>query len=44
MTSDRECYVYIVPPNETDFVTAGRFRVSQTRDGEKIGEFVYGKR
>jgi len=44
MTSDRECYVYIVPPNEIDFVTAGRFRVSQTRDGEKIGEFVYGKR
>ncbi len=44
MTSDRECYVYIVPPNKIDFVTAGRFRASQTRDGEKIGEFVYGKR
>ncbi len=44
MTSNRECYVYIAPPNETDFVTAGRFRISRTRDGEKIGEFVYGKR
>ncbi|HEC12115.1 MAG TPA: type II toxin-antitoxin system HipA family toxin [Acidiferrobacteraceae bacterium] len=44
MTSERECYVYIVLPGETDFVTAGRFRVSKTRDGEPIGEFVYGNR
>jgi serine/threonine-protein kinase HipA len=44
MTSDRECYVYIVPPGETEFVTAGRFRVSQKRGGDPIGEFVYGKR
>lgn len=44
MTSERECYVYIVLPGDTEFVTAGRFRVSKTRDGEPIGEFVYGKR
>lgn len=44
MTSERECYVYIVPPGETEFVTAGRFRLSKTRDGDSIGEFIYGKR
>jgi len=44
MTSDRECFVYIVPPGETEFITAGRFRVSQGRDGNPLGEFVYGKR
>lgn len=43
MTSERECYVYIVLPGETDFVTAARFTVAQTRDGEPIGTFVYGK-
>lgn len=42
MTS--ECFVYIVPPGETEFVTAGRFRISQSRDGYPLGEFVYGKR
>lgn len=43
MTSERECYVYIVLPGETEFVTAARFTVTQTRDGEPIGTFVYGK-
>lgn len=43
MTSERECYVYIVLPGETEFVTAARFTVAQTRDGEPIGTFVYGK-
>ena len=43
MTSERECFVYIVLPNETEFVTAARFRVSRTRDGEPVGELVYGK-
>ena len=43
MTSERECFVYIVPPDETEFVTAARFRVSRTRDGEPVGELVYGK-
>lgn len=44
MTSERECYVYIVLPGETEFVTAARFTVAQTRDGEPIGTFVYGKK
>jgi serine/threonine-protein kinase HipA len=44
MTSEQECYVYIVLPNTTEFVTAGRFRVSQSREGIKLGEFVYGKK
>jgi serine/threonine-protein kinase HipA len=44
MTSERECYVYIVPPGATEFVTAGRFRVSPTPDGEPVGQFVYGRR
>lgn len=43
MTSERECFVYIVPPDETEFVTAARFRVSRTRDGEPVGELVYGR-
>ncbi|HEX7072469.1 MAG TPA: HipA domain-containing protein [Hyphomicrobiaceae bacterium] len=44
MTSERECYVYIVPPGATEFVTAGRFQVSETRDGLPLGQFVYGRR
>ena len=44
MTSERECYVYIVPPGATEFVTAGRFQVSPTPDGESIGRFIYGRR
>lgn len=44
MTSERECYVYIVLPGATEFVTAGRFRVSPTPDGDSVGEFVYGRR
>lgn len=43
MTSERECYVYIVPPEETEFITAARFRVTRNRDEESIGEFIYGK-
>ena len=43
MTSDRECYVYVVPPGETAFVTAGRFRRKETREGNTLGEFIYGR-
>lgn len=43
MTSDRECFVYIVPPGQTSFVTAGRLRVTPNRDGVNVGEFVYRK-
>jgi serine/threonine-protein kinase HipA len=44
MTSETECFVYIVPPNQTQFVTAARFRLTRTRDGGQVGEFVYGRR
>ena len=42
MTSERECFVYIVLPDETEFVTAGRFRWVDDGDGG-IGRFVYGR-
>ncbi|MEA2108158.1 MAG: HipA domain-containing protein [Pseudomonadota bacterium] len=44
MTSERECYVYIVLPGTTNFVTAGRFNVSPNRDGEPVGRFIYGRK
>lgn len=44
MISEGECFVYIVPPGSTEFVTAARFRVTATRDGLGLGEFVYGRR
>ena len=42
MTSERECFVYIVPPGATEFVTAGRFRWTEDGAGT-IGRFVYGR-
>ena len=42
MTSERECFVYIVPPGATDFVTAGRFRWVED-DAGTVGRFVYGR-
>ena len=44
MSSDRECFVYVVPPGATEFVTAGRFRVSTGPTGDPVGAFVYGRR
>ena len=42
MISERECFVYIVPPGATEFVTAGRFRWID--DGAAaVGQFVYGR-
>lgn len=43
MTSERECFVYIVLPGEISLVTAGRFRVTPTRGGANLGTFVYGQ-
>ena len=42
MTSERECFVYIVLPGATEFVTAGRFRWIDEGSGG-VGEFVYGR-
>ena len=42
MNSERECFVYIVLPGTTEFVTAGRFQ--WTVDGDdSVGRFVYGR-
>ena len=42
MTSERDCFVYVVPPGATEFVTAGRFRWID--DGAAaVGQFVYGR-
>lgn len=43
MISERECFVYIVLPGETDPVTAGRLVVTEINPGEFAGRFVYGK-
>ncbi|MDE0083798.1 MAG: HipA domain-containing protein [Gammaproteobacteria bacterium] len=42
MTSERECFVYVVLPGATEFVTAGRFRWSDPGTGG-VGQFVYGR-
>ena len=38
------CYVYIVLPGETEFVTAGKLVLSTDRHGAPTGQFVYGRR
>ena len=43
MTFEKECYVYIVLPLETEPVTVGKLVVTETRSGGIIGRFVYGK-
>ena len=42
MNSERECFVYVVLPGATEFVTAGRFRWTVDSAGA-VGEFVYGR-
>jgi len=47
MTSEAgaaECFVYIVLPGTSTFVTAGRFVLEPNRAGVPVGRFVYGKR
>lgn len=41
--SRAECYVYIMLPGETSFVTAGRFELAEDRRGNPLGRFVYGQ-
>jgi len=43
VTSNEECFVYIALPGETEFVTAGRFRLTTDRRGIPAGRFVYGR-
>lgn len=41
--SSKECFVYIMLPSETEFVTAAKFELSTDRHGISTGRFVYGK-
>ncbi len=41
--SPTECFVYITLPDETEFVTAGRFKLTTDRNGVATGRFIYGK-
>lgn len=43
MTFKGDCFVYIVLPGETAFVTAGRFQLVQTDTGTAVGKFIYGR-
>ena len=38
-----ECFVYIVLPGDTEFVTAGRFVRETDRHGTATGRYIYGK-
>ncbi len=38
-----ECFVYITLPSTTEPVTAARFELSTTANGDPLGRFVYGK-
>ena len=40
MTSEGECFIYIVLSGECEFVTAVRFRVERTRYAAPLGRFV----
>jgi len=40
--ADQECFVYVVLPGQTHFVTAGCFALSWNRSGDPVGCFVYG--
>ncbi|WP_432785513.1 HipA N-terminal domain-containing protein [Cyanobium sp. BSA11S] len=44
MTAEQECFVYVVPPGATEFVTAGGFKLKKDRQGRPVGAFVYGRR
>lgn len=40
----RECYVYLVPPGQTEFVPAARFEWLPDQGGLPLGRLVYGRR
>ena len=43
-TQQKECYVYITLPGQTNAVPAGRFVLTVDKRGAPLGRFVYGKR
>jgi hypothetical protein len=38
MPSDLECYVYVVLPGSTEFVTAGRFSLKSLQKNQLTGQ------
>lgn len=42
-TTPSSCFVYITLPGELEPVTAARFELTTTRQGEPLGRLVYGK-
>ena len=42
-TTTSSCFVYITLPGQTEPVTAARFELTQSRQGEALGRLVYGK-
>jgi hypothetical protein len=36
-TAEQECFVYVVLPGQTRFVTAGRFALRSNRSGDTVG-------
>lgn len=42
-TAPSSCFVYLTLPGQTDPVTAARFELTTTRQGEPLGRLVYGK-
>lgn len=42
-TGATECFVYMMLPGTSSFVTAGRFVLEPDRTGVPVGQFVYGK-
>lgn len=44
MISEKKCFVYIMLPGTTHFITAGRFQLLSNRNDVQFGEFIYGKK
>lgn len=42
-TAPTSCFVYLTLPGQTEAVTAARFELTATRQGEPLGRLVYGK-
>ena len=43
MTSEHDWFVHVALPGQSEYVVAGRFRVSATSGDAPLGEFVYGR-
>lgn len=43
VTSDQDGFVFVALPGQSDYVVAGRYRVTVEPGGAPLGEFVYGR-